>query len=219
MPRDPSITQEQVNAAADTLVADGERATARAVRDRVGGGSMGTIVALLRTWKALRSKPVASGQLSETVTKALLNYVHVEVASARAALQAKLDEAEGELDDVARELERQNAGLSARDAAIKDLEAKLAAADARAQQIGQELADARDELAQERQLAERARTDLAVAQARLEALPRLERDLGLCTAARVDAERQVAVLSTQKEALERLLANESGASRRKAGKT
>ena len=77
-----------------------------------------------------------------------------------------------------------------------------------------DLGTARDEGARERQAAELARTELAKAQLRLEAMPRLEADLGAVrgelvkeSKARVDAEQSAAVLSAQKTDLEARVAD------------
>lgn len=52
MPRKPSITQEQVNIAANAIRAAGAKPTARAVRALLGSGSMDTVLGCLRIWQA-----------------------------------------------------------------------------------------------------------------------------------------------------------------------
>lgn len=45
------ITQEQVNAAADALVADGEKPTVEKIRQALGTGSPNTVIRMLDTWR------------------------------------------------------------------------------------------------------------------------------------------------------------------------
>ena len=52
MGRDATITPDQVYAIADAIKAEGGKPTLRAVRERLGSGSMGTITKLLQGWKS-----------------------------------------------------------------------------------------------------------------------------------------------------------------------
>lgn len=62
MGREASITPQQVYTAADALVAEGGKPTLRAVRERLGSGSLGTIAKWLQQWKANQGRPgIAAG--------------------------------------------------------------------------------------------------------------------------------------------------------------
>ena len=58
--RKATVTQEEVNAAADRLLASGTKPTARAVHEEIGRGSMATVLRLLQNWLS------AQGQAHET---------------------------------------------------------------------------------------------------------------------------------------------------------
>ncbi|WP_232484078.1 hypothetical protein [Burkholderia gladioli] len=96
--------------------------------------------------------------------------------------------------------------IADRDAELEALSIDKAAAEGKATQLADDLDAAREEAAHERQAAEQARTELAKALLRLEAMPRLEADLAAVRAeldrerqARVAADQSVAVLAAQKD--------------------
>lgn len=55
-----TITADDITAAATALVAEGQSPTVRAVRARLGTGSMTTIANVLRSWSASHQSPAAS---------------------------------------------------------------------------------------------------------------------------------------------------------------
>lgn len=100
MPR--GITQEQVVAAADTIVAAGERPTVEKVRAQLGTGSPNTVTRMLETWRQglaerlrevnqLPGLPDAVGQVMATLWSQAVRHAreHVqhEVAAEREVLQ------------------------------------------------------------------------------------------------------------------------------------
>jgi len=108
MAREATITQEQVNAAADTIRAAGTKPTARAVREALGGGSMATVLKFLQTWQAgqvrAEESPVV---LPAGLQRALVDFIGQEVASAKAVLQDDLVAAQQANGDLIAESERQ----------------------------------------------------------------------------------------------------------------
>jgi len=56
MPKGPLVTPEAVFEAADTLSARGETPSLRAVRREIGGGSFGTILPMLQSWRRARGE-------------------------------------------------------------------------------------------------------------------------------------------------------------------
>ncbi|MFP3709740.1 DNA-binding protein [Paraburkholderia sp. SIMBA_009] len=216
MGREATITPEQVNAIADAMKADGIKPTSRAVRERLGNtGSMGTINKLLQHWKAGQERQAtASLTLPPALQKAVLDFMDQELAAARATLEAELAEQQQEAADLATENERQAELIAARDDELEALAIDKAEAEGKAGQLSADLDAARDEAARERQAAEHARTELAKALLRLEAMPRLEGDLATVRGeldterqARVAAEQSAAVLAAQKEDLSSRLAD------------
>ena len=212
MGRESTITFEQVAGVADALKINGLKPTSRAVRERLGNtGSMGTINKLLSRWKSGQDRPVSAALvLPPALQRALLEFMDLELTRARTTLEAELVEQQQEASDLATENERQVVDNEAQGETIERLRAEVSAHKGRTGQLDADLVVARGEAARERSGAELARTELAKAQLRLEAMPRLEADLvavrGVLETergARVAAEQAAAVLSAQLEAAER----------------
>ncbi len=208
MAREATITQEQVNGAADALRAAGQKPTVRAVRERLGGGSNATVMRLLAVWQGGQVKPTDTPiTLPPALLRALENYVDQVVAEGKVQVKGELVEAQQVNIDLIGESERQAAEI---DALGKDLEVAQSERDALAGRLAQLEADlslARGEVEQARAAAEVARTELAKAQLRLEAMPRLEADLAAARAeleseraCRVAAEQVAAVTAARLEA-------------------
>ncbi|WP_317203603.1 DNA-binding protein [Janthinobacterium sp.] len=153
--REPKVSVEQINAAAEAMQAGGTRITARAVREHLGNiGCLGTISKLLQRRKAGAQRQVAAvAELSPVLQRAILDFVGQEVAASSALLEAEMAEHQQEASDLATENERQ----------LEAIENQTA-----------ELETVKEELERERVVAGQARTELAKAQLRLESLPRLE---------------------------------------------
>lgn len=108
MAKATNITAEAVFAAADQLIGDGQSPSLRAVRKLLGGGSFGTILPFLQSWK--RARYAAEGgagavDLAPAVTSALDRLVAAaaDVAEAvQAAQQAQAEEAERLAEEAAR---------------------------------------------------------------------------------------------------------------------
>ncbi len=207
MAREATITQEQVNAVADTIRAGGSKPTARAVREALGGGSMATVLKYLQAWQAgqvrVAENPVV---LPAGLQRALVDFVAQEVASAKASLQDDLVAIQQANGDLISESERQASTIEMQAEALETLQAKNAALAGRLAQIESDLAKAVDDVAGERQAGEHARTELAKAQLRLEALPRFEAEAHRLRAeleaertAKIAAERAAAVAAAKLE--------------------
>ena len=213
MARETTITQEQVNATADAIRAEGNRPTARAVRERIGSGSMATVLKFLQAWQSGQVRTVdAPVTLPASLQRALVDCIGQEVASARADLGDELAAAQQANADLIAEAERQAATIEAQAASIDALHTENAGLVGQLAQVESALMKAGDEISDERAAAERARTELAKAQLRLEALPDLEAQLiALRTtleqerAAKADAEKSAAVALAKLEAAERAL--------------
>lgn len=218
MPRGEGITYEQVAAAADGLVAQGQGPTARAVRAAIGG-STNTIVRHLQTWRSHRPQPVAAAarELPALLVRSYQEEVARVAAEARASIEAQLVEVQTEAADLARaadDFERERDALLEQLAALTRERDTLAGKEA--VQLG-ELALLRSELERERRAAEEGR--IAVAQERLAAeaqraqrdaqqaeLAALRTELQREHDARIEAQRVQAALGAAKEALVERLA-------------
>jgi colicin import membrane protein len=169
----PGITYEQVEQAADALLAGGRMGpdgnpTLAAVREQLGTGSPNTIHAHLRVWKARRPAPASPGtELPAGVVRAINDELQRATAAARAEIEAKLIAAQTEAGELAR------AG-TATEAELTELQSEHAALRAEHERVLGSQAELREELERvqaqlelERKTAEAARVDLA--QARLKA--------------------------------------------------
>lgn len=215
MGREATITFEQVAAAVDALRSEGKKATSRAVRERLGNtGSMGTITKHIQRWREEQERQQAATlTLPPGLQRSILDFMSTELAATRQPLEAELADLKDAVDEVATEnqtLERNVDGMREQ---LDQVASEKAAAEGKASQLAADLEASREEGARDRQAAEAARTELAKAQLRLEAMPRLEADLeALRTelakerSARVAAEQQAAVLAAQKADLEGRLA-------------
>lgn len=212
MGRESTVTYEQIAAVADAMKTEGVKPTSRAVRERLGNtGSMGTINKLLGRWKSGQERQISAALvLPPALQRVLLEFMDAELTAARTTLETELADQQQEAADLATENERQVIENDTQAEAIELLRAEVATHQGRAGQLESDLVVARDEATRERSGAELARTELAKAQLRLEAMPRLEADLvavrGILEterAARVAAEQQAAVLSAKLEAVER----------------
>ena len=213
MARETTITQEQVNAAADAIRAEGQRPTARAVRERIGIGSMATVLKFLQAWQAGQVRTIdAPVTLPANLQRALVDCIGQEVAAARADLGEELSTMQQANADLITENERQTATIEVQANTIDALHAEKAEFVGRLAQVESALAKAGDEITGERTAAECARTELAKAQLRLEALPDLESQitnlrntLDQERAAKTESEKSAAVALAKLEAAERAL--------------
>lgn len=178
MPREATISYDQVAATADAIKAEGGRPNSRNIRERLGQGSMGTIHKLLTQWQTGQARHIdATLTLPPPLQRSILDFMSQELASARATLEAELVEAQMAASDLATENERQASHLEALQNAIDELQDDASTVKGQLAQMEKDLAEARDESGRERQEAEKARTELAKAQLQLEGVPRLEAEL------------------------------------------
>ncbi len=201
MGRDATVTYEQVAGIADSIQAAGSKPTLRAVREQVGGGSMGTINKLLQEWRgAHERRATVDVALPPGLQRALLDFMQGEIAAAKAPLESDIAEHQAAAAGLATENERQAETIRDLSAQIEGLTADRAGIEGKAAQLVSDLAAAWDEVRRERQAAESARVELAKAQLRLEGLPRLEAEIDALRAER-DRERQGRVQAEQQSAV------------------
>ncbi|RQM51276.1 MULTISPECIES: DNA-binding protein [Burkholderia] len=208
MAREPNITQDQVSKVAEQIRDAGGRPTARAIRERLGTGSMATVQKFFQAWQDAQVRPAeAPVVLPLALQRGLLEFVASEVERNKGELRADLEIASQANADLILESERQTALVENLSASLENAYAAKAVLSGRLEQVEAERDEARHEAAVERAAAETARTDLAKALLRLEAMPRLEDDLKTVRdalekerAARVKAEQASAVATTKSEA-------------------
>lgn len=209
MPRELTITYDQVAAIADHLKANGTKPNPRLILNRHGSGSLGTIHRFFKQWEAGQERKVeASLALPAPVQRAILDFMSQELTQAKAALEAQLVESQEEATELARENERQAGDLEAQTATIEQLQGDVSTLTGQLSVLEKDLAAARDEAAREREAAEHARTEQAKLALRLQSMPLLEKELQdlrdklqTIDQAREKAERDLAVAKSQAEGL------------------
>jgi hypothetical protein len=201
MARDATISQQDVDAVAEQLRVGGERPTARAVRERLGRGSMATVLRYLRVWQAGQAHPVDSAvALPPALQRALLDFIGQEVLAAKAALEAELTLAQQVNTDLLGESERQAAVLEEMDKALEALRYERAEVLGRQAQLAADLTASQEAAEAQRQAAEAARTELATQRVHLDRLPRLEAEIEQLRTA-LDGERAARVVAEQAAAV------------------
>jgi colicin import membrane protein len=175
----PGLTAADVAGAADRLVLRGERATAQAIRNELGSGSLGTIQRHLTTWRESQrsTSSNASQALPDPLNRALLAHIEVSVQEARAQLSRELTETQSERDALATELERQAESLVGALQQNESLATDLARQTGARAELERTLQEARIEIATSREAAELARQTAALAEQRLGILESLQHEL------------------------------------------
>ena len=214
MPREASITYDQVAAIAANIKAAGGRPTPRQIRERHGTGSLGTIHRLFQQWETDQAQPERALALPPQLQRAILDFIAQEVTAAGADLEARLSDKQTAANDLAAENERLARHIEALDESLADLRAENASLTGKIEQLGADLVSVRSQAAEERQAAEAARTELARAQVRLESLPaieqeneRLRRSVDAERTARTNAERLAATAEVKAAGLTDRLAD------------
>lgn len=194
------VTYESVAAACEALTIEGMRPSVRAVITRLGGGSPNVVLDFQRQWKA--GRPVVKAldiQLDPRVNQIIAEQISKAIIAASAAAEADRTEAEETLDTVSKtckdaesKVDVLEADLYTASAQVQTLtgqvdQLKTAAAQAKSEAIAAiqaeqvrtaaEIAKTAADLAAERAAAETARIALAKAELRLEAVPRIEKEI------------------------------------------
>jgi hypothetical protein len=184
-----ALTEAQIHAAADQLVAAGKSPTLAAVRAAIGGGSFTTISEVLKRWRASRQTPATSSEpapppvlqaaegLAATVWQRALETAQGRLEAEREALASERQELEASraeaaelADQLAAEVETQRGEMERLRAEVERQAAALASAEAVAveQRAGaaelrirlEERTAERDRLLREKKEGEDARREL-----------------------------------------------------------
>jgi len=147
MARTSNITFGQVAQIADAMKAAGTRPTARAVRERIGSGSMGTIHNLLKQWQGNGSnaEETEAAELPEHIQAALMDFIGTEIATACEPLNDELQAAKAAADDIAQENERLHHAFAQQGTELESNLAALAVARGQLQEVKAELSEIKTE--------------------------------------------------------------------------
>jgi len=210
MPREATITYDQVVRYAEAIKAEGGKPTPRQIRDRHGSGSFGTIHKLFQQWESTQALAIeAALSLPPSVQRAILEFVRHELSVGRADLEERLCQATTSAEDLATENERQAALIDEQLATIENLRGEKAALAGRLAEIETAIGTHREDAVRERLAAEAARTEVAKLMLRLEDLPRLEAELAelrkeyqLIDRSRQEIEKELAVSGAAYQSLQ-----------------
>lgn len=134
-----TITADDITAAATALVAEGQSPTVRAVRARLGTGSMTTIANVLRSWSASQQSPAAS--ISADLPPAVLDAAAAMWAAVRAETERRVSAVRAAADEEIRlAYAERDAALTAQGEAIDEADAARARADELSSQLDAERA-------------------------------------------------------------------------------
>jgi chromosome segregation ATPase len=196
MARESTITFEQVAAVADNIKAQGGKATMRNVRESLGSGSMATILKFLQQWQGgqLRQSQAIDDTMDPSIARAISNQIASKVQEATANATAQLADLQIETDTLIAENERQAADIDLQATELSALQEQHAALAGRTQQLETEATRTAAALVAVRQAAESARVELAKAELRLEAVPRIEAEIEKVRAELLEARAQSAKL-------------------------
>lgn len=207
MARTTNITFGQVAAIADAMKAAGTRPTARAVRERIGTGSMGTIHKLLQQWAgkvAEADEEDDSPELPSSIASTLMDFVSTQVAEACEPLNEELQAAKDAANQIAEDNERMHLAFDEQGRELVNMLEKYAASNATLDQTRAVLADHESEVFKLRAQVSELLLELDRSKRQTEMLANLQPDLAkaqqhLAEArnGREDAQRDAAVLGAQ----------------------
>lgn len=189
MGRNAKISYEQVAAVAERLLAEKKAVSVREIREVLNAGSYSTVQRHFNSWR--ESQPVMSAKRIEIpppLQSAILQALENAVLDARAPQLEQISEQIRNLEDLTSEAERLAEALSdveqevlAQREARVELNARLdeerTASALQAHRNEEAMKALQDAMTRDRQAADQVRLELAKAELRLEAVPRLELEL------------------------------------------
>ncbi|MGT2457773.1 DNA-binding protein [Cupriavidus basilensis] len=202
----PAVSFDEVKNAAEALMAEQQKPTLRAIRERIGSGSPNTIHRHWTAWQATQ-KPTARA-LPEPNPR-LLSALGAELSKvaeeASAEAHAELAIALSDLGEYATRAEAMEAEMERLQEQIGQLASERDTFAGKASEQAEEIARLQQEAEREREDMASVRRTLAQAELRLEAVPRLEREMAelrgqleQSRAARVEADKSAAVAEAQR---------------------
>ena len=204
------LNYEDVAAAAEDILAAGERPTVRSVRNRLKTGSMGTIQRHLSSWQEKRRETQAgSASLSVEIQKAIITEIERRVGESRLLLEKDIEDLRDDRAVLAEENDRLQKMIEELSSRVSELDGNFSRSSGVIDELRFELASSKSLINEERQKAQKAREDLAGAQAELLRLPILEK-IASDLRTEIDSERtrshkalqDAAVLEQKNEGLE-----------------
>ncbi|MBS1157778.1 MAG: mucin-associated surface protein [Proteobacteria bacterium] len=207
MARTSNITFGQVAAIADAMKAAGNRPTARAVRERIGSGSMGTIHKLLQQWTgkgAADDEETETAELPTHIAKALMDFIGTEIATACEPINEELQQAKETAEQIAEENIRLEGVIDRLQRERDEIQNNYASLKGSIAEIRKEADEAKIQWKNLQASNTELLRDLDRAQRQLEIVTNLQPDLVKAQTAlaeserfRINAEKEVAVVHAQ----------------------
>ncbi|TXH63256.1 MAG: DNA-binding protein [Tolumonas sp.] len=173
-----TITQEQVNAVADAICAEGNKPTVLDVRKRLPSGSMSAIWCLFQVWQSSQGAPVESDtSVSSELQRTLEDFITQKIKAVRERLESEIENLRQVNSELIKEIENQQNQLTLQGVELQSAKAIKNEVSGRFDQLNAELARAKEEIEIEKESATQSRMELVKAQLKLESVPRLEADL------------------------------------------
>ncbi len=173
-----TITQEQVNAVADAICAEGNKPTVLDVRKRLPSGSMSAIWCLFQVWQSSQGAPVESDtSVSSELQRTLEDFITQKIKAVRERLESEIENLRQVNSELMKEIENQQNQLTLQGVELQSAKAIKNEVSGRFDQLNAELARAKEEIEIEKESATQSRMELVKAQLKLESVPRLEADL------------------------------------------
>ena len=173
-----TITQEQVNAVADAICAEGNKPTVLDVRKRLPSGSMSAIWCLFQVWQSSQGAPVESDTSgSSELQRTLEDFITQKIKAVREQLESEIENLRQVNSELMKEIENQQNRLTLQGVELQSAKAIKNEVSGRFDQLNAELARAKEEIEIEKESATQSRMELVKAQLKLESVPRLEADL------------------------------------------
>jgi Chromosome segregation ATPases len=176
---DITITQEQVNAAADAICAEGNQPTVLDIRKRLPAGSMSVIWRFFQAWQSPRQ--IVETDLETTVSaelqRTLEAFITRQLTSVKTKYESEINTLRQVNSELLIEIEQQEQQLIKQGVELNSARAIKNEISGRFEQLNAELKRAREEIDVEKESATQSRMELVKAQLKLESVPRLEADL------------------------------------------
>lgn len=175
---DITITQEQVNAAADAICAEGNKPTVLDVRKRMNSGSISAVWRLFQVWQTTQVEPIEQAVSVPTeLQRTLEEFITRQVASVKSLFESEIESLRQINSELMAEIEQQEQQLAQQDVELNSARAIKDEVTGRFEQLNSELKRALEEIELEKESATQSRMELVKSQLKLESVPRLEADL------------------------------------------
>lgn len=170
MTRELAVTSEEVCLAAESLFNSGEKPTTRNIRDKLGRGSISTILKYLQKWQSEQDQVIKSveGIIDPTLALAINKHTSQIVKKAADEAAIRLSDMKSETELLIHENEKMSDKLFAKNAEFKMFVEGYWELFGGKKEIEAEVIRINAELKVEREVAESARTELTKCEIRLQ---------------------------------------------------